>query len=134
MTLVPGHPLFLISQPSRHFSRQISRRPTLYRAYGQRVEESLPIPLGGDAAVEHGYHASVALASDQAAKALFELEDGLGNRVLVEGVVEGFRAGGEHGVAGHGEGQLGYGEHRQRVAHHVYTLPERRGTQQHRAW
>src|SRR5437879_2589969 len=72
----------LSTQPRGYFAWQVGRGALLDGAQGQRIDEGLAVALGGDAAVEHNHDAPVALAPDEAAEALLELEDGLGYPVL----------------------------------------------------
>ena len=62
--------------------------------------------FGEYAAVIDDDDAAVILGADQAAKALAEAQDGFGDHVLVEGVLEGLAAGGDDRVRGTSKGSL----------------------------
>src|SRR3712207_2843872 len=101
----------------------------LDRTLGQGLHERCPVAFGEDAAVEDGANAAVAAAADQAAKALLELEDGLGNGVLEERFLEELATGGDDGVGGAGKGELGDDEQAEGRADDVDPLPEGGGAE-----
>ena len=81
--------------------------------------------------------AGVAAAADQAAEALFEFDDCLGQRVLKErfaaASLDGFHPSLLQRMVGDGEWQLGDDDVLQSVAGNVDSLPEAVGSEQHRS-
>src|SRR5215831_17867004 len=77
------------------------------RAAGKRIEEQAAVGLGQESRVEDGDEAGVGLGADQAAKALLELDDGLGELIVAEwdaaARADGVEARLEKRVIGHAE-------------------------------
>ena len=62
--------------------------------------------------------------ADQPPEALAEAQDGLGQVVFVEGILEGLGAGRHQRVGGDIEGQFDDDQHRKRLAGHIHAFPE----------
>src|SRR5262249_45227419 len=102
---------------------------------GQALYERPAVLFLEDAVVEQGEQAAVVERADQAAKALFQSNDGGGDLVVEEGVaavfVDGFDAGSDYRITRHGEGQAVDDHAAELLALHVNALPEGRGGEEH---
>ena len=100
--------------PAGGHGGEIGQESMLHGALGQRLDEGLAVALAGETPVQADDHPPVGPGADQATKALAKTQNGIRQRVLVEGVVVGFAAGGEDGIVGHGERQPG-DDHAERI-------------------
>ena len=98
------------------------------------LEEYLAVALGGDAWIEEDEDAAVLERADEAAEALLESEDRLGDLVVEEGTAAGFldgaHAGLDDGVGGNGERQAIDDDATEGFALHVDSLPEAGGAEE----
>ena len=76
---------------------------------GETFEEDAAVALALDAGVEEHEDAAIGEGADEAAEALLEGDDGVGNLIVEEGLAacgfDGFHAGFDYGVVGDGEGE-----------------------------
>jgi len=97
-------------------------------------EEDAPVALALDAWVEEHEDAAVVQAADEAAEALFEGDDGVGDLVVEEGLAaegfDGLHAGFDDGVGGDGEGEAVDDDAGELLALDVYALPEGAGAEE----
>ena len=97
-------------------------------------EEDAAVALALDARVEEHEDAAVGEGADEAAKALFEGDDGVGDLVVEEGLAtegfDGLHAGFDDGVVGDGEGKAVDDDAGELLALHVDALPEAGGAEE----
>src|ERR1051326_1344707 len=100
----------------------------------KRVEEKLAVALGFDAGVEDDDDAAIRFAADEAAKALLELDDGLGDGVFHEWVaapaLDGIESRFDDRLIGDREGELDDDYVAELIPLDVDPLPETAGAQQ----
>ncbi len=100
------------------------------RAEEEAVEEGGAVAGGADAGVEQHQDAAIGEGADEAAKALLEGDDGLGDLQVVEGVAsgrgDGVGAGFHDGVGGDGEGEFVDDDAAELLALDVDALPKTR--------
>ena len=98
---------------------------------GQGVEEDAAVALALDTGVEEHEDAAVIERADEAAEALFESDDGVGNLEVEEGFAaggfDGGHAGLDDGVRGDGEGEAVDDDAGELLALNIDALPEGAG-------
>ncbi len=101
-------------------------------------EKDAAVALALDAWVEEHQDAAVVEAADEAAEALLEGDDGIGDLVVEEGLAaegfDGLHASFDDGVGGDGEGEAVDDDAGELFALHVDSLPEGRGAEEDGVW